>query len=128
MSTETRKANEFEEIDANGYTRKFIKGEDGELLSYVDSNGFEYNTEYNSDGLISAFVNADGSKTQVHYDNEGHIRSTVNPDGSVVSFAYDSSDRVVCRSTLIYQARPSSLFGLRAQARSREEDLVAIAQ
>lgn len=98
MSTETRRGGEFEEIDANGYTRKFIKGEYGELLSYVDSNGFEYNTEYNSDGLISAFVNPDGSNTQINYDDEGHIRSIVNPDGSEVTFAYDSNDRVVCSS------------------------------
>lgn len=98
MSKEIRRGNEFEETDANGYIRKFIKGEDGELLSYVDSDGFEYNTEYNSDGLISAFVNPDGSNTRVNYDDEGRIRTIVNPDGSEVTFTYDSNDRVVCRN------------------------------
>lgn len=115
---ETRRGNEFEETDANGYTRKFIKGEEGELLSYVDSNGFEYNTEYNSDGLISAFANPDGSNTQISYDNEGQIRSILNPDGSEITFAYDSNDRVVrmqlCRSStcalvITYLGLPESI-------------------
>ena len=95
LSTEVRRGNEFEEIDANGYTRNFIKGDDGQLLSYIDSSGFDYRTEYNENGLISAFLNPDGNRTQVFYDDEGHINRILNSDGSGATFTYDSDDRVV---------------------------------
>ena len=95
LSTAIWRGNEVEEIDANGYSRMFIKGSDGELLSYVDSDGFEYRTEYNSNGLISAFVIPDGRRTQINYDSEGHISNIVNPDSLEATFGYDSNDRVV---------------------------------
>ena len=85
----------MQETDANGYTRQFIRGDDGELLTYIDSDGNSYHTEYDSSGLITGFVYPDGGRTQVNYDPDGLVTSVVNPSGASVTFTYDSNDRVV---------------------------------